>query len=417
MEAWLPFSLKWELPDSPYDGKILASCLLRGVDARSTSARKLMVRANLGAMAEGWLPAEAQVAVAGELPGDIQLLTATYPMMLPREVGEKAFLMEEQLGFSVTGPKPEKLLYYCLQPEIIDKKVMAGKVVFRGSGMLHVLYKGEDGRVYSWDYELPFSQYGDLDGEYSQDATVSVYPCVTSLDLSLEENGTLQMKAGILGQYMLCDRTMVTVAEDAYSLSRPLSLNFEELELPAVLEQTTQSLHAEHAAQADAVSLVDVAFLPEYGQVDRTENGVEYAVPGQFQMLYYDSEGELQSTQTPWQTEGALPVGEDAAVDMWIAPAGKPQGIPGAGSVSLRADAAMELRTVLGQGISMLTGFEMGETEKPNPNRPSLIVCKKGDERLWDMAKKNGSTVEAILSANRLENEPETDKILLIPIL
>ncbi len=417
VEAWLPFSLKWELPDSPYDGKMLTSCLLRGVDARSTSARKLMVRANLGAMAEAWLPAEAQVAVAGELPEDIQLLTANYPMMLPKEAGEKAFLMEEQLGFSTTGPKPEKLLYYCLQPEIIDKKVMAGKVVFRGSGMLHVLYKGEDGRAYSWDYELPFSQYGDLEGEYSQDAMVSVYPCVTSLDLSLEDNGTLQMKAGILGQYMLCDRTMVTVAEDAYSPHRPLALHFEELELPAVLEQTTQNLRVEQTAQVDAEALVDLLVLPEHGQLERTENGVEYIVPGQFQMLYYDSEGELRSAQTPWQTENALQTAEDAMVDMWISSIGKPQGILGAGSVNLRSDAAMELRTGSGRGISMITGLDMGEMAKPNPDRPSLIVCKKGDERLWDMAKKTGSTVEAIMSANRLENEPEADRILLIPIL
>ena len=39
VEAWLPFSMKWDLPETRHDGKILSSCLLRSVDARSMSAR------------------------------------------------------------------------------------------------------------------------------------------------------------------------------------------------------------------------------------------------------------------------------------------------------------------------------------------------------------------------------------------
>ena len=38
VEAWLPLSMKWQLPQSNEEGKILFSCLLREVDARSISA-------------------------------------------------------------------------------------------------------------------------------------------------------------------------------------------------------------------------------------------------------------------------------------------------------------------------------------------------------------------------------------------
>ena len=94
VEAWLPFSMKWELPDTQYDGRILTSCLLKGVDARSTSARKLMVRANLEALGEAWQPGEAQVAVPESLSDDVEILTATYPVLLPKEAGEKTFSLE-----------------------------------------------------------------------------------------------------------------------------------------------------------------------------------------------------------------------------------------------------------------------------------------------------------------------------------
>ena len=48
VQAWLPFTGKWPVSDSRREGIIQADVMLRGVDARTLSARKLMVRANLG---------------------------------------------------------------------------------------------------------------------------------------------------------------------------------------------------------------------------------------------------------------------------------------------------------------------------------------------------------------------------------
>ena len=415
VEAWLPFSMKWELPETRYDGKILANSLLKHIDVRSTSARKLMIRAVLCADAEGWQTAQAEIATPGELPVDIQLLTASYPVMLPREAGEKPFLLEEQLSVS-NAPKPDKLMYYTLQPEITEQKIMAERIVFRGTANLHLLYRGEDEKLYTWDWELPFSQYADLDGAFGPEAEMSVQMCVTSLDLSLDENGQLQMKAGLLGQYMLSDRSMVTVAEDAYSPNRKLELMFEQLQLPSVLDRLTNSLQAETNVQADAQQVVDVVFYPVCGQIERTASDGKILLPGQFQMLYYDAEGELRSAVAPWEDVWNVQMAEDSRLDTRIVSAGRPQAMLGAGNVALRADMTVEANVTAGQGIPMLTGMEMEEAEKSDPNRPSLILCRKGNRRIWDLAKQTGSTVDTILQANGLETEPEADRVLLIPV-
>lgn len=415
VEAWLPFTIKWDLPETRYDGKMMACCMLKGVDARSTSARKLMVRAAICADAQGWQAQQAQVAVPGGMPADIRLLTAEYPVMLPKETGEKAFAMEEELAVS-NGSKPEKLLYYTLYPEITDQKVMAGKVVFRGNAALHLLYQGTDENLYTWDYDLPFSQYADLDGEYSQDAVVEVNPCVTALDLSLSEDGQLQLKAGILGQYLLFDRSMVTVAEDAYSPNRKLELQFEQLQLPAVLDRMENAFSAETNAQAEVRQVVDLAVCPACGQTAHTDTGIQATMPGQFQMLYYDMEGQLRSMVTSWEENWSIPGARDNMVNTRVTAIGRPQAMVGAGNVTMRADMTAEAVVSAGQGIPMLTGMEMGELEKPDPNRPSLILCRKGNRRLWDVAKETGSTVETILQANGLEAEPEGNQVLLIPV-
>ena len=65
----------------------------------------------------------------------------------------------------------------------------------------------------------------------------------------------------------------------------------------------------------------------------------------------------------------------------------------------------------------MVTELEWGPEDQPNQQRPSLILRRAGGESLWDIAKKSGSTVAAIRSANKLQEEPKPGQMLLIPVL
>ena len=294
---------------------------------------------------------------------------------------------------------------------------MAGKVVFRGVGTVHILYCGVDGRLYNWDCELPFSQYGDLEGEYDGEPEVSVRPCVTSLDISLDENGNLQLRAGMLGQYLLWEQALVTVAEDAYSPGREISLTSDELVLPVVLDQTIQSVQAEKSIQADVQQIVDVTFCPRYGDQQRTDTTLTLLPQGQIQMLYYDSDGLLQCVVTPWEGQWDLPIADSCVFDVRIAPAGKPQVASNVGNISIYATVNIDAVTTAGEGIPMISGLEIGEVDKCKSNRPNLILCRAGKRRLWDVAKHCGSTVESIKLANNLQGEPDSDAVLLIPIV
>ena len=416
VEAWLPFAMKWDLPDTRHDGKIMASCLLKSVDARSTSVRKLMVRATVCALGEAWLPGQGEYAVPASIPDDVQMLTATYPLMLPKEAGEKSFEIEENISLP-SGAKLEKIMHYSLQPEILDKKVMAGKVVFRGTAALHMLYRGEDEKLYTYDCDLPFSQFAELEGEYNQDPNVSVWPCVTGVDLETDEEGGLQLKAGLLGQYLLCDREMVAVTEDAYSPRRKVTPLYDQLHLSPVLDYTTQNVFAEVSQQADVQQVVDMAFYPSYASAESTPTGVRVSLPGQFQMLYYDRSGQLRGSTVPWEGEWSWNMDRDSMVHICLHPGSKPQAVSGADTVMLRCEMRLDAVAGAGQGIQMMIGMELGEPEKSDPARPSLILSRKGNRRLWDVAKENGATVEQIMLANKLEGEPEDNAVLLIPVI
>ena len=70
MESWIPFQMKWDLDDGRRDGEIRIQPLLRFLDARSVSPRKMMLRCGVSALAEAFRQDTAMVSIPGEMPGD-----------------------------------------------------------------------------------------------------------------------------------------------------------------------------------------------------------------------------------------------------------------------------------------------------------------------------------------------------------
>lgn len=415
VSAWLPFQMKWDIPQTRHDGTIVVKPYLRSSDARSLSARKLMVRVNLALCVEALVPAEAEFYQEDALPEDIRVLKKTYRLCIPAEAGEKAFQIEE--NFPLNGlPQAEQMIRYELRPVLTEWKLMADKIVFRGSIMIHALYRDSGGQLHTWEQEVPFSQYGDLDREYEESCGLHMVLLVTNSELDTTAEEGLRLNAGISGQYVIYDKTMVPIVEDAYSPLRQVTVQMGEMAVPSVLEQLTKSVRVEQTVDNDASSVVDLACYPDYPQRISTTDGVQIQMPGSFQLLYKDTNGNLQSTNAYWEENLDLLTAPENTVNPDVSGVNTPQAVAGSGGVSMQADLACRVNTASGQGIPMATGLELGEEKKPDPNRPSLVLRRKGNESLWQIAKETGATVEGIMDANRLEGEPEENRMLLIPI-
>lgn len=414
VDTWIPFQMKWDFPDTKHDGYMNACCSLAAVDARSVSARKLMVRATVSVMGEALEPIKLDVCTPGTVEKDVQLLRRSYPVRLPREAGEKSFALEEEL--TLPGGNAAKLLRYSMQPEIIDQKVMAGKVVFRGSALIHVLCQCEDDSLKGWDLEVPFSQFADLEREYGDDAQVRVIPAVTGLDLEQSGPDRLTVKAGLTGQYTVTDQSVLELTEDAYSTIRAATPRTMPLELPAVLDDRQETVRMEQAEGIDGERILDTACMLRQPSVRREGDRLTMEMEMAFQLLYYDREGNLQGKLCTCRQERQIAADENCGLNVRLRLTGNPQVVLGAGSVNLRGDVLAQTVTTAAQGMPMVTGLELGEVVLPDPNRPSLILRRAGRQKLWDMAKENRSTVAAICQANHLAEEPEEGRMLLIPV-
>ncbi|MBQ9762402.1 MAG: DUF3794 domain-containing protein [Oscillospiraceae bacterium] len=407
IEAWLPIQGKWNLPQTQREGMIRSSWLLRGMDARTVSARKMMVRANVSLLAEVLEPWDAEVYGPAALDPDVQLLRRTYPAVIPKEVGEKAFLLEEELPLE----EAQSIIHCRLVPRLTEQKVIGGKAVFRGEGALHLLYRREDGQLRTADFQLPFSQFSELDRDYDKDATLSVMLVVSNLEPEISD-GKLLVKCGIVAQYMVQDLELLELVEDAYSNRREIRIQRQPLELPMVLDSCPMDLHCQVSMPGDGTRVVDNSLNYGHPKLRRAGDLTELELSGTVQMLYHDENGALRGTNAQWADAQDLPGDSGAAV---LAQAAEGPELRQEGA-NLRGDIQVAVQMTDRQGIEMVTGLELGSVTAPDPGRPSVILRRAGEHDLWNLAKNSGSTVDAILRANGLTTEPVDDRMLLIPI-
>lgn len=415
VEAWVPVQGKWSIPQTRREGSIRASICLRSADARTTSARKMMVRVQVGLLAEVLEPWEAELAVPPQTGEDIQLLRRTYPAVLPREAGELAFSLEEELPLGPGSPKPERIVYCTLENGLREQKVVGSRVVFRGDMRLHLLCQGSDGQLFTAELEAPFSQFSDLDGDYDKEATADAVMAVTNFEPELAE-GMVRLKCGLLAQYVVYDCRMVELVEDAYSTRRDVTAQQQPLELPLVLDRCADTLRCETAVGGVDGRVVDSWICAADPRQRQAGELAELEFSGTAGVLYRDENGDLRSVVTPWTHTWELAAGHSSAMQGRLLGITAPTVVPEGDGVALRGELDTFAQIVAAEPMSMVSALEIGEEKVPDRSRPSLILRRSGEQSLWEMAKLCGSTVEAICRANGLSAEPMDGRILLIPV-
>ena len=144
----------------------------------------------------------------------------------------------------------------------------------------------------------------------------------------------------------------------------------------------------------------------------RSEGNVVLEIPGTIQVLSRDEQGNLRAQSGRWEGKLQMSMGENTQLTVHPLAPPMPQSTAG----GYRGELPLRLSTTGGQGIPMVTSLEQPTDAAPDPQRPSLVLRRVGGESLWDIAKKCGSTVAAIRSANKLQEDPKPGQMLLIPV-
>lgn len=416
VEDWIPFQMKCDFSDSGKEGNIRADCILRSVDARLISSRKMIIRALMDISCEAVVRNELKISIPGEIPDELQLLKKKMDVMIRREAGEKVFVIDETITPPASHPQLKEIVRYQLQTEVIDRKVVSDKLVFRGSCVIHLAYIADDGQLHMFDIDVPFSQYTELEDVYSDGADAVLSVAVTNIDLKIDETGMIRLNAGFAGQYIIQEAVSLQFAVDAYSICGTADPTMESLSVTEITELCSRSIKIGADSEIDCRRIADASMYYGYPSQEITAGRNCFSVEGIVQILYYDSDGQLQShtDQAKGQVLLDLDVGQNCKA--YIRQSGKLQSSISSNGVEIAGGMDIIVMSETRTGLEMISDIKLDATGDTNSMGPSLILRKSNGENLWTIAKNTGSTVERICQINALNGEPEPTQMLMIPI-
>lgn len=410
LEGWAAIQGRWDLPQTVPEGKLLLNLFPSSMDARTVSPRKILVRCGLGVCLQALAPTEGCQWTPQDLPEDVHILEKRSPLRLYQTAGEKIFQLEE----AISDSGEDKILSFTVRLTVSDQKVVGNKLAFRGTAEIQALLSGEGGTFGSRSFQSPFSQFAELSGTFGNDAEAEVIPAVTSAELEEDADGTQRLKLGLTAQYAISDLMEFCRVEDAYSNLRPVKLTVEELPLSPIVDSRWETVAGMGRLPDQVPGALQMTAWAEPPRVERQEIGTTFSTYGTAQVLW-EEDGSLAGTTSRWEGEKSLPTGEGSRTYITACALGQPQPEP-ASRDSLSVELRCRVLTLDKSGISQVSAIELGEPGTPDPDRPSLILCRAEKKDLWTIAKETGSTVEAIQKANALEGESTPGQMLLIPI-
>ena len=413
VEGWLPFQIKWSMPPYERDGTIRCEIRLRGVDARVLSSRKMMLRSQISALGEALLPTEVECISCVEAPMHVELYRKTYPVLLRAEAGEVAIPVDEDVAIS--GVKPTRIISCTTESRLSEQKVVGSRVIFRGDCNVHLVYLGEDEIIHSQELSVPFAQYAQLDHDYDKQATAEVWLTVSALEPELMEEG-LRLKCTLVCQYTILDQHRIEAIQDAYSTKHEIEFTPLNTVLPAVLDQRTERRSIQQTGPGQPGETIDACLYMEQPVIHRNGSNVDIQIPGTVQVLSRDENGAYHSNNIRFADQWSIYAQDNTTLQLVVAPFDRPRAILGGEETEIQCDLDVKLCATVRQTIPQIAAIEVGQEKQASKDRPSLILRRPGDASLWDLAKYYGSTMELIRQANGIEDVPQKDKILLIPI-
>ncbi len=350
----------------------------------------------------------------------LQLKRMQLPLRMPLAIGEKAFSVNEELELPSAKPAIERVMKALARTRIMEQKAVGSKAVFKGELCVHVLYADREEKLHSHDWQLPFSQYAELERDMDE-AELQTALTLTGFEAeqdSQDDCRRLFLSAGLLAQCAAIGEQKIAWIEDAFCTDAELSAQYDKWEMSGLLDLQTMRETVSANAQEPVASVVDAWVYPSETIKQRTNDGIAFQLPLCCNVLYYDTEGALQSKSLRTGVELHLPLHENGNCRVESVDFGELYCNVGNGGIEMRTPVQLRVESYAAHPIRAVCGAEMSEAVHEKGRKPAVILRRtEEEEELWDIAKACRTSVQAIEQANALEGASvPANTMLLIPM-
>lgn len=421
MEVTLPIAASPDLPEVTRRCMLQVNAKVLSVDVHLLNPRKVLVRASWQLEVEGFSPQTLSLASMAEEAETyhVRQKTDVFRSLMAVNAQEKSFTYSDTLTLPAGRPEVARLLGTRVRCTCSEARVIGSKLVFKGEADLKVLCRGEDGKIFSEEFRLPYSQIMDA-GEDSEDAICDLELLFTDVKCGLteEDHRAFQAELALQAQAVLRKQVEVPVLADLYSTVYDLQTEESPVTAQQLLGRSEEQEMIRWVLETQGLPVEILDVQARLGRTSQRQEGQDRVLTQEVQLmvLYLGEEGpvclhEKVMAEHRMAGQGEIPC--TFSGEFLRAPTAAPAGE----GVEVSFPLVFRWMALESQNVPLVSRVTLGEKREEEGQRPSVILrAVRTGETLWDVAKACLSTDQEILEASGLTSgELYPGQMLLIP--
>ena len=411
----IPVSVSFEDDAIPDGGICISDLKLASLEGKMLNPRKVSIWASVTFYVQCYAPAQISFISSPSLPAEgIQMRDRTVMLTTVCGVSEKTFVLTDE--FSLPGAV-KNVLSQNTRLQVEECKTVGTKLVVKGTAKSSLLYLSEELSTGVIEFSTVFSQIIEMNA-LPDDPYVSVKLLLSGAyyDTSGSELQNGSMELHVVAQATAYDTGEHKCLTDVYSNRYLLDIQEEETELcyiqkPLTLRETLR----EHITTAVPVAeLLQGQYELGIPQVEAGTITLPLSVCIHYRLADGDAGWIRHSFTAEFHQEledgNYLEVMDVSTQELYLTIA--------SGSIEVRLPIDLQVLLERKEEVLCVRNIQYDENVVQDLSEcPSLVILRaKDDDDLWQLAKANASTVEAITEANALDQlTVPWEKLIIIP--
>lgn len=285
-------------------------------------------------------------------------------------------------------------------------ELIGSRLIVKGHSHSRVLYRKNDGKLSSMEYDTPFSQL--FDSEENADIADISFVLLPAGEYYELIDGAISMELRVVSQLVCYESKEITCVTDAYACGCEYELSDEKKQITAVRDKNmlNKTVTASYDLPADAAA-VFVSSV-KFGKTTPAGNGIN--VPLVINAMYSDKDNNLYSFRVRENVEFEDVQCNNAEVILESVNCGLI-----AGKAQFETKITLRCTECRADEISAVTAMSVNTDVKPS-ECPSLYIVRAEDNDIWNISKKYGADQSRIKAINAINDDDDIrGKMLLIP--
>ena len=419
LEVTIPFTASAEGRQVRPDCMLTVCPRVQSADARAVNPRKVLVRVEAALWVRAFAPEDSMLCTGVTAPpGAVEQLRESRQQCCVAAVQEKPFSFSDDLTIPAGRPEAEKILCSRVSLTCHGAKIIGNKLIFKGEAVVQLLYRAAEG-LGTADFTLPFSQIAEVSG-VGEEAVCTIEMALAGAEFTLGGDGrTVSVALSLLAQCVVREERTVELLTDAYSTCCTLTAeqhpyHYHTLVGEGVGRQNVRELIETGVA---VKSVLDAYAL--VGQTKQSREGAQLRLSAEVSVtaLCIAEDESLCALSRRTEVSCLLDAAQDCRCSFTCV-CGNLTATPTADGVEVRFPVDFPYLCLAAGQLTVVHELKVDESAPCDPSsQPSIVLRMLGQgERLWDVAKRYGTTTEDIIIANELADEqPPCGTLLLIP--